>query len=214
MFWIIGDQATMTKETEADLNRLGPNGHVSNNLARTVFDSTLAQVQALLNPGVKAGEPIFVLAHADYEKGQPWIGGLFFGDFTTAMASKFTVAGLSNRTLWLLVCHVGRDILDFASKLSALGVRNTTIYIPKDFMYISTKGIPHTLVNQKDVRAADKQVRKYGCEYMKITNSQETGVGWAGATIDANGTVTALGATVVEQAVQAQFDPDLEGEID
>ncbi len=215
MFWIIGekDEPTMAKATEKELERLAGNGALAGQLVRQVYQYSPEQIDSVLTPPVGGGEPIYVLAHAGYENRpnvgkEPWIAGLWFDQFTATMATKFTAAGLSGRILWFFVCEVGKDVAGFAAKLSALGVRNTTIYMPKDFVYTSTTGIPHVLTGQKNGDAATKLVAHYNCVYMDLTDSLTTGSGWAGARIDGGGAVTPIGGQTVENAVKAHFDPD------
>ena len=62
--------------------------------------------------------------------------------------AKFTPAGISGHTLWFLVCHTGHDISALANHLVTAGVDNVTIYLPKDFMYVSRTGIPHVLLTR------------------------------------------------------------------
>jgi hypothetical protein len=217
MFWIIGDKPAKSEAVEADIKRLTANPDMDGQLIRTVFEYKRKEVESVLAPAVGAGEPIYVLTHAGYDERpeagrEPWIANLWFDEFTTAMHAKFTTAGLSGRTLWFLVCHTGSDLAGFATMLSTLGVRGTTIYMPKDFMYVSTKGIPHVLPNQKDVETANAEVKKYGCEFMSITGSLDTGEGWAGVTIEADGTVTKINNDDVKEAVLDRFDSTAEGE--
>lgn len=217
MFWIIGDKPKMTEPVKADLSRLGGNEAMAGELDPRKYDHSRAEVQAVLTPAVAQNEPIYVLAHAGYDDRpnagyEPWIGGLWFDEITADMATKFTVAGLSGRTLWFLVCHTGRDINGFAAMLVTLGVRDTKIYMPTDFMYISKRGIPHVLPGRDDPDAANREVAKYDCDFMSLNGSLNTGEGWAGCAIDANGNVTAYGGKDVREAVAERFDPDGEGE--
>lgn len=215
MLWIIGSsgEKQMSKEIDADVDHLGGNSALAGQLARVVYEYTLEQVTSVLAPAVGAGEAIYVLTHASYEERpglgrQPWIGGLWMDEFAGDMVTRFTAAGLSGRNLWFLLCFIGTDVMNFATKLSTRGVRNTTIYMPTDFMYISTNGIPHLLPNCVDEKEADQAVVKGGCDFMWIAGSLGTGKGWAGARIDADGAVTRLGTIDVEAAVIERFDPE------
>lgn len=219
MLWVISDNPVKSPEVKADIARLRGNKLVKGAVTREEYSHSRATVQTVLTPAIGVGEEIFVSAHAGYgnhpQRGgrEPWIAGLWFDEIAADLVTKFTAAGLSGRTLWFLVCHTGANIVGLANELSARGVRSTTIYMPKEFMYISTNGIPHVLENQQDADAADREVAKYDAVHMDINGSKETGVGWAGATIDAGGAVTALKPTPVQEAVVARFDPDLEGDI-
>lgn len=212
MFWIIEQNEkpdpTLSPEFQADLDRLGKNHEMEDELVRQEINYTLDEVCTPLTTSLEGDEPLFVLAHSDYHEEKPWIAGRFFEEFSADMVTKFTPAGLSGRTLWFLVCHTGRSIVDLAEQLAAKGVVNTTIYLPTGFIYLSTLGIPHVLSNQDGVEEADRLVAKYGCEYMSLTDSKPTGGGWAGCTITGEGKITQLTTDLTEEAVVERFDPE------
>jgi len=134
-------------------------------------------------------------------------------DFADATFTKYGVAGLSNRTIWMLVCHVGTSIQALADRLAHHGVVNTTIYVPSDFMYISNTGIPHIMLHVVNVNQASDIVASNDSDYVTIPNSQSTGIGWAGRTISAAGVVAAIAPDDVVAAVVARFDP-MESEVE
>ncbi|MEV6692562.1 hypothetical protein AB0M35_13935 [Micromonospora sp. NPDC051196] len=213
MIWIIESKSKLSREFAADLKRLRANAAVAAHVSRSVLNSTLAEVQTPLAPALAPGEPVLVLAHSGYDfdnrHGQeaPWIGGRWLDEFVQDVTAKFTPAGLSGRTLWFLVCHTGHDTTALANLLAAAGVDNVTIYMPTDFMYISKAGIPHVLVSAADLDSVNRDVARCDSDYWSIQGSQATGSYWAGCSISGQ-VVTKLSATVVEEAVRAQFDPD------
>lgn len=208
MFWIIGEntEPTISATNAADRDRLGANPAMADELVRVLYQYQLAAVKAALPaPAVGANEPLFVSAHAGNTP-QPWIAGMLLQDFADAMVTKYTAVGLSNRAIWMLVCHVGTNIQALAARLAHHGVVNTTIYVPTDFMYVSSNGIPHIIL-YADPKEVDKTVAANDSEHATIPNSQDTGVGWAGRAIDAAGAVTTIGTDNVTAAVIARFDP-------
>lgn len=214
MFWIIGSEPTMSETFRADLDRLAGNAAVQNDLARQEYHHTVTEMQQPLAPALAPGEPLYVLAHSGYDEhpatrqDTAWIGGRWIDEFISDMMAKFTAAGLTGRTLWFLVCHTGSDIVQFGERLAAAGVTDITMYMPTDFMYISTLGIPHVLPGFDDIDAANREVARYNCEYLTITRSRPAGEGWAGLTIDGHGTLSAIGEVDTEDAVRDHFDPD------
>lgn len=207
MFWIIGNTTQMDQEFQADLKRLSGNAGMNGQLAPQLYDHDIASVTTPLTTALASGESVYVLAHAGHNDGQPWIDGrATLGEFAGDMTGKFTAASLSNRTIWFLVCLVGRQLETLANLLSAAGVRPARLYMPSEYMYISSAGIPHCLEHVTDSAIADKQVAKYDAEYTMITDSLGTGLGWAGYEIDATGTVTRIGGADVQQAVIDRFD--------
>jgi hypothetical protein len=215
MFWILGDNAANDAAVQADLGHLRANPDLNNQLLRLLYSRSIAEINAPLGAGLLAGEQIYVIAHAGYDDDdrtgvaipdQPWINGRWLDEFAPDLLTKFTLAQLTGRTIWFLVCHTGHDLQNLATLLSTAGVRSARLYMPTDFMYISTMGIPHCLENQDDVDKANKEVAKYNSEFLSVPGSRPAGDGWAGCTIDAHGTVAALTAGATAAAVIARFD--------
>lgn len=221
MFWIIGEngQAAMPATVQADVNRLQGNNHAAAHVGAPVYHHQLAQVQTPLGAILPAGEPIILLTHAGYEDRngfaapQPWMAGRWFDEFAQDIVTRFTAPGLTGRTLLCLVCLVGDDVQAFATQLAGQGVTNVDIYMPTDFMYISANGIPHVLPGFDDVKSANREVAKYDSEFSKLTNSLDSGKGWAGARIDAHGNVAAIPSADVVDEILTYFDPNEDGEL-
>ncbi|GIJ35954.1 hypothetical protein ACIBQ2_28170 [Micromonospora sediminimaris] len=215
MIWIIESKSKISREFAADVKRLRANKAVAQHVTRAVLNSTIAEMQTPLKPALKPGEPVLILAHSGYDidprSGQeaPWIGGRWLDEFAQDLAAKFTPAGISGHTLWFLVCHTGHDISALANHLVTAGVDNVTIYLPKNFMYVSKTGIPHVLLSDADLDDVNRDVARCDSDYWSIQGSQATGSYWAGCSISGQ-TVTPLSSAAVEQAVQAQFDPNEE----
>jgi hypothetical protein len=210
MFWIIGtnDEPVMNESNTADRDRLRDNPAMAGQLARVLYQYRLADVQAALAaPAVGANEPLYIIAHAGGHP-QPWIAGVYLQDFVDAMVTKYTAAGLSNRVIWMLVCHVGTEIQAIAARLAHHHVVSTSIYVPTDFMYISSTGIPHIMLYIDDPDRANEVVASNDSDFVTIPNSQNTGVGWAGRTISALGVVATIAPGTVKDDVVARFDPD------
>ncbi|GGM23669.1 MULTISPECIES: hypothetical protein [Micromonospora] len=213
MLWIIETSEQISPEFQADLDHFKVNKAVADKLGDQVLNSSIKQMQTPLAAPLAASEPVFVLAHSGYDtdprnnQRAPWIGGRWLDELVSDMIAKFTPAGLSGRVLWFLVCHTGHDVANLAGRLATAGVDNVTLYMPKDFMYISTKGIPHILPNQQNVKSANRTVAQAGCDYYRLPSSLLTGRGWAGSSISGQ-VVTPVSAKAVEDAVIELFDPD------
>jgi hypothetical protein len=211
MLWVIDNEKEISEAFKLDLKFMHGNNDISGQLVNYEYCYTKDQMKEKLKVPLKDGEAIFILAHSGYtdkEKKIPFIGGRLFPEFADDMISKFSAAGLTGRMIWFLICSTGKDVEVMAGLLKDREVRKTRLYIPTDFMFVSTTGIPHNLIGYKTSEEADKEVARCHNDYMSIQGAQETGVGVAGAEIKANGDVARIGTKVAEEAVRDTFDPD------
>jgi hypothetical protein len=209
MLWVIDNEEKISKEFKLDIEHLGGNSAIKPQLANYEYCCTKDQMKAKLKVVLKDDEEIIVLAHSGYtDKKEPFIGGRLFPEFADDMISKFSAAGLTGRTIWFLICSTGKDVEVMAGLLKDREVRKTSLYIPTDFMFVSTAGIPHNLTGYKTSEAADKEVARKECDYFSIQSAQETGSGWAGAKIKANGDLARIATLDTRNAVRGAFDPD------
>lgn len=217
MLWIIESseekQEKLSEVFQADLDRLGSNESVADDLEKMEISYTREEAKQRYSTALASEEDLLVLAHSGYAKKmghkerQPWIGGLWLDEFVEALVSKFSPQVLKGRTIWFLVCLTGQDIEALVTQMAAKGITDGTWYMPEDFMYISMAGIPHILPGFEDVDEANAEVAKYNADFLALTKSRPCGGGWAGVTMK-DKVSTRLTIKAIEEAVRYRFDQD------
>lgn len=213
MLWVIEVSGGLTVAVQADLDRMGANNAIAALLAHREISLSLRQANLAWAPLAPAGEDLLVLAHAGYEfendgddERSPWIGGQYLPAFAASMLAKFTAAGLNGRDIWFLVCHTGADLAELGRLLVAGGVTDARLYMPDDFMFVSTAGIPHLLPNRDDVDQANRDVARADADFYSVGGALETGMNWVGLAI-VNSVAAPIGAQTTDDEVRARFDP-------
>lgn len=206
MLWIIDDKKNLDPAFSNDRDNLRHNDSLMLDPDHYEYSYTREMANAPWTGEFDEEEDIFVLAHAGNSP-EPWIGGLTFGEFAGAMISKFGVGRLTDRTIWFLVCSAGTNVAGIAGLLKDKGVDNTNLYMPIDFMFISTAGIPHIIAGYNTSEAVDQVVAKNSSKYKLLSKlgAKPTGADWLGARISGNTTAT-IGAAAAQTAVRTRFD--------
>ncbi|WP_084210092.1 eCIS core domain-containing protein [Ralstonia sp. A12] len=212
VLWVITDKEKMPETTEKDIERLkGGSGLPASDFATMEHSGRRKHANAAAETMPTDQDlDIHVLAHGGLED-KPWIGGLYLEEFVDALVNKYGVQNIEGRTLWMMVCHVGNAIDAFMKLLEGKGLQNVSVFIPKDFMYISKQGIPHVAGEGRftDVKTVNKTVAKYDANHstLAVAGFQPTGGGWEGRRL-VSGRVERIGSLHVEEAITNKFDPE------
>lgn len=206
MLWIIGNTKKIESVFANDQDNLSTNASLMGNMGASEYSYNRETVGARWKGELGEEEDIFVLAHSGFDEG-PWIGGMHFGEFADALISKFGAAGLADRTIWFLTCLTGDHVVDLANLLKDRGAEGTALYMPTDFMFVSTLGIPHIITGYDSLKAVNEVVGKNSSKYkpLKVLGAEPTGIGWRGATVG-DDAVTEIDAYAVQEAARTRFD--------